>query len=190
MLCSSLIFFLYLWPWRMLYCGSYVYLGRNACNQSVDLWAHFCWYSCAHAAVHEVPKYLVLLCWVYSACSVGSPCGGGGGVCVCACVCVRVCVCACVCVCVWEKTHRFPADGSFSGHTVPPARLPSPQPAQQATGNTSPFWQDPFYGLRVRNMSSNAGQTPASSRHLSPFCAQQRHQVVMHRSQYFISSCS
>ena len=68
--------------------------------------------------------------------------------------------------CVCENTHLSPADGSFSGHTVLPARLPSrawpsPQPAQQATGITSPCWQDPFYGLRVRNTSSNAGQYPA-----------------------------
>lgn len=43
--------------------------------------------------------------------------------------------------CVCENTHLSPADGSFSGHTVPPARLPSrawppPQSAQQATGIT------------------------------------------------------
>lgn len=66
------------------------------------------------------------------------------------------------------KTHLSPADGGFSGHTVPPARLPSrawpsPQPAQQATGITSPCWQDPFYGLRVCNTSSNAGHYPAFS---------------------------
>lgn len=68
--------------------------------------------------------------------------------------------------CVCENTHLSPADGSFPGHTVPPARLPSrawpsPQPAQQAPGITSPCWQDPFYGLSVHNTSSNAGQYPA-----------------------------
>lgn len=68
--------------------------------------------------------------------------------------------------CVCENTHLPSADGSFSGHTVPPARLPSrawpsPQPAQQATGITSPCWRDPFYGLRVHKTSSNAGQYPA-----------------------------
>lgn len=68
--------------------------------------------------------------------------------------------------CVCENTHLSPADGSFPGHTVPPARLPSrawpsPQPAQRATSITSPCWQDPFYGLSVHNTSSNAGQYPA-----------------------------
>lgn len=67
--------------------------------------------------------------------------------------------------CVCENTHLSPADGSFPGHTVPPATLPSrawpsQQPAQQATGITSPCWQDPFYGLSVRNTSSNTGQYP------------------------------
>lgn len=87
--------------------------------------------------------------------------------------------------CVCENTHLSPADGSFPGHTVPPARLPSrawpsPQPAQQATGITSPCWQDPSYGLKVRNTSSNAGQYPAFPSHLSPFCPQKRHQFVIY----------
>lgn len=87
--------------------------------------------------------------------------------------------------CVCENTHLSPADGSFSGHTVPPARLPSrawpsPQPAQQATGVTSPCWQDPFHGLRVRDTSSNAGQYPAFPGHLSPFCPPQTHQFVIY----------
>lgn len=68
--------------------------------------------------------------------------------------------------CVCGHTHLSPADGSFPGHTVPPARLPSrawpsPQPAQQATSITSPCWRNPFYGLSVHNASSNAGQYPA-----------------------------
>lgn len=75
--------------------------------------------------------------------------------------------------CVCENTHLSPADGSFSGHTVPPARLPSrawpsPQPAQQATGIASPRWQDPFYGLRSATrlqMQVNTLPSPATSVH-------------------------
>lgn len=78
-------------------------------------------------------------------------------------------------VCMCGYTHLSPADGSFSGHTVPPARLPSRawpslQPTQQATGIASPRWQDPFYGLRVHDTSSNAGQYRALAGHLGPVC--------------------
>lgn len=92
--------------------------------------------------------------------------------------------------CVCENTHLSPADGSFSGHTVLPARLasrawPSPQPAQQATGITSPCWQDPFYGLRVRNTSSNAGEYPVSPYCFGPFNPPQTRQFVI----YLLRQC-
>lgn len=125
------------------------------------------WYA---PCVHEKPNHSALLGTVQFACLAGSPCGlitaylswlssslvlekpqqtavaKGGLVC--------------------GNTHLSPADGSLSGHTVTPARVPSrpwpsPQPAQQAPGITSPRWRDPFYGLRVCNTSSNTGHHPA-----------------------------